>query len=156
MNIHQSIGWLGLSLGPPRPREPFLLLFTSLNNLNLNHLSASHSHVTSSCLSLGLRVYSSPLFFNPVSLLMVMAYPHKWSSLFVFCFCLHWPTFPFTQSTHEICKPDLSCEICTPKPDLSCLTCLVFFLPQPTWLVVSSPLQTSYRTAFIFTPQCTP
>ena len=34
----------------------------------LNHLSASH--VTSLRLSLGLRVYSSPLFFDPVSLLM--------------------------------------------------------------------------------------
>ncbi len=35
---------------------------------NLNHLSAYH--VTSSRMSLGLRVYSSPLFFDPVSLLM--------------------------------------------------------------------------------------
>ena len=39
---------------------------------NLNHLSASHA--TSSRLSLGLRVYFSPLFFDPVSLLM--AYQH--------------------------------------------------------------------------------
>ena len=35
---------------------------------NLNHLSAYH--VISSRMSLGLRVYSSPLFFDPVSLLM--------------------------------------------------------------------------------------
>ena len=38
------------------------------HNHNLNHLSAYH--VTSSRMSLGLRVYSSPLFFDPVSLLM--------------------------------------------------------------------------------------
>ena len=52
---------------------------------NLNHLSASH--VTFSRLSLGLRVYSSPLFLDPVSLLM--AYQHKWLSLFLFCFSYH-------------------------------------------------------------------
>ncbi len=46
---------------------------------NLNHLSASH--VTSSRLSLalGLHVYSSPLFFDPVSLLM--AYQHSFTTL---------------------------------------------------------------------------
>ncbi len=40
---------------------------------NLNYVYAYH--VTSSRMSLGLRVYSSPLFFDPVSLLM--AYQHK-------------------------------------------------------------------------------
>ena len=47
-------------------------LTTNQHKLNLNHLSAYH--VTSSRMSLGLRVYSSPLFFDPVSLLM--AYQH--------------------------------------------------------------------------------
>ena len=41
---------------------------------NLNHLSAYH--VTSSRMSLGLRVYSSPLFFDPVSLLMAYQHVH--------------------------------------------------------------------------------
>ena len=70
------MGWLGLSLGPPRLREPFLLLVYISHNLN--HLSAYH--VTSSRMSLGLRVYSSPLFFDPVSLLM--AYQHA-NDLFI-------------------------------------------------------------------------
>ncbi len=52
---YSPIGWLGLPLGPPRPREPFLLLFTSRITL-ITYLSASY--VT------GLRVYSSPLFFD--------------------------------------------------------------------------------------------
>ncbi len=43
---------------------------------NLNHLSAYL--VTSSRMSLGLRVYSSPLFFDPVSLLM--AYQQQFMS----------------------------------------------------------------------------
>ncbi len=47
-----------------------------LHNFNLNHVSAFH--VTSSRLSLGLRVYSNsslPLFFDPVSLLMACQQP---------------------------------------------------------------------------------
>ena len=43
---------------------------------NLNHLSAYH--VTSSRMSLGLRVYSSPLFFDPVSLLMAYQQLQSW------------------------------------------------------------------------------
>jgi hypothetical protein len=53
--------------------NPTSVLCYISHNLNLNHVSASH--VTSSRLSLGLRVYSSPLFFDPVSSLM--AYQHK-------------------------------------------------------------------------------
>ncbi len=55
----------------------YLPLLTYQYSHNLNHLSAYHYHVTSSRMSLGLRVYSSPLFFDPVSLLM--AYQQKGS-----------------------------------------------------------------------------
>ena len=41
---------------------------------NLNHLSAYHVTFDRLSLSLGLRVYFSPLFLDPVSLLM--AYQH--------------------------------------------------------------------------------
>ncbi len=51
------------------------------HNLKLNHLSAYR--VISSRMSLGLRVYSSPLFFDPVSLLM--AYQHNLVLACMFC-----------------------------------------------------------------------
>ena len=69
-----------LSIGSEDQRLPVSHCFHLISH-NLNHLSAYH--VTSSRMSLGLRVYSSPLFFDPVSLLM--AYQHG-----------HFPVISFT------------------------------------------------------------
>ena len=46
---------------------------------NLNHLSAYR--VTFDRLSLGLRVYFSPLFLDPVSVSLLMAYQHTMNTI---------------------------------------------------------------------------
>ncbi len=70
LDYYRPIKRPGAFVGRYRPRDSHLHLVFSHN---LNYLS--DSHVTSSRLSLVLRVHFSLLFFDPVSLLM--AYQHE-------------------------------------------------------------------------------